>query len=516
MPTRIGKYDILRRLGQGAMGEVFLARDPLIGREVAIKTIAPAQAQGEEARERFLREARAAGQLSHPNLVTIHEFGEDQGLLYLVMEYVPGEDLLGLMAVKALHPREILEILAQVCDGLAYAHGKGVLHRDIKPGNIRVARPGGRLQAKVMDFGIARITGSDLTGTGTLLGTFGYMAPEYIQTGHPDPRSDLFAVGVILYEALAGQRPFTGETTATLLYRVVHEPPAPLDPKALAGISPAVGAVLAMALAKDPEDRHLTAEAMAANLRACMDPAWHGVGIGAKTIAIRDDAPPTVPIRLAEAPAAPRRRAALWLGAGCLLVAGAAGAVFWPRRPAAPAQTAPAASPPVPAPRSEAAPAAGVKPEPAQPAAAAPAPKSERPTPARPVEARPDPAPQAPPRPALASLDEAVARLDREPRAALAFLDRLLAEDPAHVRAWGLKLVAHYELDDFDGCRATLREAGAQGVPFKAMLMVPRVRQMLKQEANQPKLPPELRGLLREGAGRELPRKRFPLRDPRF
>lgn len=108
MPTRIGKYDILRRLGQGAMGEVFLAKDPLIGREVAIKTIAPGQAQGEEARERFLREARAAGQLSHPNLVTIHEFGEDQGLLYLVMEYVPGEDLFGLMAIRALQPREVL------------------------------------------------------------------------------------------------------------------------------------------------------------------------------------------------------------------------------------------------------------------------------------------------------------------------------------------------------------------------------------------------------------------------
>ncbi len=487
------------------MGEVFLAKDPLIGREVAIKTIAPGQAQGQEARERFLREARAAGQLSHPNLVTIHEFGEDQGLLYLVMEYVPGEDLFGLMAIRALQPREVLEVLAQVCDGLAYAHGKGVLHRDIKPSNIRVARPGGRLQAKVMDFGIARISGSDLTGTGTLLGTFGYMAPEYIQTGRPDPRSDLFAVGVILYEALAGERPFTGETTATLLYRVVHEPPAPLDPKALAGISPAVGAVLAMVLAKDPEDRHLSAEDLAANLRACMDPAWHGVGIGAKTIALREDAPPTVPIRIADAPAAPRRRGRLWLGAAGLLALVAAAAAFWPRRPAAPAPPPPASAAAVPAARVEAAPVPAARPEPVKPAVPAPKP------------ARPAPAPQAPPAPAaIASLEEAAIRLEREPRAALAFLERFLAEDPGHVRAWGLRLVAHYELDDFDGCRATLREAAAKGVPFKAMLLVPRVRQMLKQEAERPKLPPELRGLLREGAGRDLPRKRFPLREPRF
>lgn len=508
MPNRIGKYDILRRLGQGAMGEVYLAADPLIGRDVAIKTIAPALAQGEEARGRFLREARAAGQLSHPNLVTIHEFGEDQGLLYLVMEFVPGEDLLALMAARALQPREVLEVLAQVCDGLAYAHGRGVLHRDIKPGNIRVARSGGRLLAKVMDFGIARMTGSDFTGTGTLLGTFGYMAPEYIQTGQPDPRSDLFAVGVILYEALAGERPFTGETTATLLYRVVHDPPPPLDPALLAGISPATGAVLARALAKDPEHRYLTAEAMAANLRACMDPAWQGAGLGAKTVALREEPPPTVPIRMAGS--APKRRTALWIGLGCLAAAGAAGAAFWPR---------PAAAPPAPAPKVVAAAVPEAKTPPAQPEPAKPQPAKPKADPApRPKpERQPPPAPAEPPRPAPpASLDEASVRLDREPRAALAYLDRFLAEDPRHVRAWGLKLVAHYELGDFDGCRATLHEAAGKGVPFKAMLLVPRVRQMLKQEADQPRLPADLRELMREGAGREPLRKRLPLRNPRY
>ena len=219
MIRKLGRFDILKSLGQGAMGEVFLGLDPAIGREVAIKTIHREAALGTEARQRFAREARAAGTLNHPNLVTIHEFGEDQGVLYLAMEFVPGMDLEAMLRDRVLAPVEALEVLAQVCDGLAYAHQKGVLHRDIKPSNIRVSREGECLRAKVMDFGIARVAGSDMTGTGTLLGTFGYMAPEYIRTGVPDPRSDLFAVGVILYEALAGRRPFDGDTTATVLYR---------------------------------------------------------------------------------------------------------------------------------------------------------------------------------------------------------------------------------------------------------------------------------------------------------
>ena len=512
MLTRIAKYEILRRLGQGAMGEVFLAKDPLIGREVAVKTISAAHAQGEEARERFLREARAAGALSHANLVTIHEFGEDDGMLFLVMEYVPGEDLHALIALKALPPREILEVLAQVCDGLGYAHTKGVLHRDIKPSNIRVARPGGKLQAKVMDFGIARISGSDFTGTGTLLGTFGYMAPEYIQTGRPDPRSDLFAVGVILYEALSGDRPFKGDTTATVLYRIVHDTPPPIDAKALQGVSPAVRAILAVALAKDPGDRFQSAEEMAKALRAAMDPSWRGLGTGAATVAVAE-ALPTARIQPppAVAPPAPKR-IGLWIAVGLLAVAGSAAVVYWPK-PVREGSTRPAA-PPL---QIQAPPA----PEPIQPPATkpetAPVPKTVSRVVPVPIEA---PVPPKPDASAPATLDEAAMILDRDPKATLGFIDRLLVADPHNARAWALTLVAHYQLDDIEGFRAAARGFHDSGTPRKALLMVPRFRMLLKQERENPKLPPALREKLFENLppprGEDPPRPRFPLKRPRF
>ena len=511
MLTRIAKYEVLRRLGQGAMGEVFLARDPLIGREVAVKTISAAHAQGEEARERFLREARAAGALSHANLVTIHEFGEDDGMLFLVMEYVPGEDLHALIALKALPPKEILEVLAQVCDGLGYAHAKGVLHRDIKPSNIRVARPGGKLQAKVMDFGIARISGSDFTGTGTLLGTFGYMAPEYIQTGRPDPRSDLFAVGVILYEALSGDRPFKGDTTATVLYRIVHDTPPPIDAKALVGVSPAVRAILAVALAKDPGDRFQSAEEMAKALRAAMDPTWRGLGTGAATVA--GAVLPTARIALPPVAAPPRKRTGWWIAAGLLAATGTA-AVFWPKpvptavtssaTPAAPPQVQ-APPPPEPANPPE------VKPEPAPVPKAAP--KVAPPAAEVPVPSKREP-------PALATIDQAAMVLDRDPKAALAFLDRHLVVDPHNARAWALKLAAHYQLDDIEGFSAAARGFHESGTPRMGLRMVPRFRMLLKQERENPKLPPALREKLLEdlppARGEDGPRPRFPLKRPRF
>ncbi|HET8900877.1 MAG TPA: serine/threonine-protein kinase, partial [Holophagaceae bacterium] len=186
MFTRLGKFEILRSLGAGAMGEVFLARDPAIGREVAVKTILASTTAGQEAKERFAREAKAAGTLNHPGIVTIHEFGEDQGVLYLAMEFVEGDDLQDLLADPRMPKADLLEILAQVSEALAYAHRKGVLHRDVKPSNIRVTREGGRLQAKLMDFGIARVAESTLTSTGLLMGTVAYMAPEYVKTGTAD------------------------------------------------------------------------------------------------------------------------------------------------------------------------------------------------------------------------------------------------------------------------------------------------------------------------------------------
>lgn len=502
MPDRIAKYEVLRRLGQGAMGEVYLARDPLIGREVAIKTIASAHAQGEEARERFLREARAAGTLGHPNLVTIHEFGEDQGLLYLVMEYVPGEDLHALIAARALQPKEFLEVLAQVCDGLGFAHGKGVLHRDIKPSNIRVARPGGRLLAKVMDFGIARISGSDFTGTGTLLGTFGYMAPEYIQTGRPDPRSDLFAVGVMLYEALTGDRPFQGDTTATILYRIVHDSPPPLEPQHIHGISPAIGTVLAMALAKEPADRFATAEAMAAALRAAIAPTWRGLGPGAVPHLAGAGAAPTEALRAGPTrvePAPGPRRLGPWIGAGLAAAAAVSALALWPRKPEIrPVEPVAAAvvgvrPPVVPPPAEAAVPPSSkpVEPKTVQPSALQTPAAVEAPAPG-PAE----PPPRLPPRPA--TLDEAAALVDRDPKAALAFLERFLVQDPRNPRAWMLKLVACYELGDVERLKSAIRDAREHGLQRRSFLVFPRFRAMIRQETEHPKLPPGFREQLLE------------------
>ena len=272
----LGKFEIKRLLGHGAMGEVYLGVDPTIGREVAIKTILAATAGGEEAKARFSREAKAAGVLNHPNLVTIYEFGVDQGVLYIAMEFVKGHDLEELLRDQSLSHSETLEVLAQVCDGLDFAHHNHIVHRDIKPSNVRVIRDGRRLAAKVMDFGVARVGNSDMTATGMVMGTVSYMAPEYIRTGKPDPRSDLFAVGVMLYEALSGRKPFSGDTTPTILYKIVNEPPEPIDMDALQGISPATRSVLERALVKDPDLRYQTAGEFAKALRAAKDPAWTG------------------------------------------------------------------------------------------------------------------------------------------------------------------------------------------------------------------------------------------------
>ena len=276
MFEKLGKFEIKRLLGHGAMGEVYLGVDPSIGREVAIKTILAATAGGDEAKARFAREAKAAGVLNHPNLVTIYEFGEDQGVLYIAMEFVKGHDLEELLRDQSLTRSELLEVLAQVCDGLDFAHHNHIVHRDIKPSNVRVIRDGRRLAAKVMDFGVARVGNSDMTATGMVMGTVSYMAPEYIRSGKPDPRSDLFAVGVMLYESLSGRKPFAGDTTPTILYKIVNEPPEPLDTDALQGISPATRSVLERALVKDPDQRYQTAADFAKALRAAKDPTWTG------------------------------------------------------------------------------------------------------------------------------------------------------------------------------------------------------------------------------------------------
>ncbi len=273
MPSVLGKYELLRPLGRGAMGEVFLAKDPLLGREVAVKTIQAGSAFGEEAQARFTREARATAVLNHPNIVTVYDFGQEGDLAYLVMEYVEGESLETLIAQGA-PKEELLEVLVQVCEGLGYAHERGVIHRDVKPANILVSRRGRRLHAKLMDFGVALVDQSTLTAAGVWMGTLSYMAPEYLDTGRASASSDLFALGVILYEILTGGRkPFTAETSTGILNAILRKPADPLGPEDARGLGPAILDVAGRALAKDPLHRFPTAEALAQGILGALAPA---------------------------------------------------------------------------------------------------------------------------------------------------------------------------------------------------------------------------------------------------
>jgi len=271
MPQQIGKFEILRALGKGSMGEVFLGRDPVLGRDVAIKTIQPGSSFGEEAKARFEREARATAAMNHPNIVTVFDFGEEGGLHYLVMEYIDGENLESLILGKTLSKNDQLEALAQACEGLAYAHDRGVIHRDMKPSNILVTRRGKKLHAKLTDFGVALVDRSNLTEQGVWMGTVSYMAPEYLDTGKATPSTDLFAVGVMLYEILTGGRkPFTGETTTGILNAILRSPAQPFESEEMKDLSPAILEVTKKALAKDPQARFANAEDLASAIREAL------------------------------------------------------------------------------------------------------------------------------------------------------------------------------------------------------------------------------------------------------
>lgn len=261
---RIGRYWVTGHLGKGGMGRVYRAFDEALDREVAIKTLTGEGTLDPESRQRFEREARAAAKLQHPNIVTVFELGEDRGSPFIAMELLPGIDLEALLrSGEPLLLAEKLDIVAQVCRGLAYAHEHGVVHRDVKPSNIRLLDNG---TAKIMDFGIAKLAGgSGLTKSGMMVGTVHYMSPEQVRGRGLDGRSDVFSLGVILYELLAGQKPFRGEAATDILFKIVHEPPLPIDPEgaAAADLSPRLRETVAQALAKDPEQRFPSAAAMA-------------------------------------------------------------------------------------------------------------------------------------------------------------------------------------------------------------------------------------------------------------
>ena len=261
----IGKYAVVGRIGRGGMGMVYRGWDAVLEREVAVKTLTVEGTLDEESRQRFQIEAKAAAKLQHANIVTVFELGEDRGLPYIAMELLPGVDLETLVrSGERLLLLEKLEIIVQVLRGLHFAHEHGIVHRDIKPSNIRLLEDG---TAKIMDFGIAKLGGTGVTKTGMMVGTVHYMSPEQIRGKKLDGRSDVFSAGVILYELLAGKRPFLADSATAVLYKIIHEPPPALDP-AVAGAVPEVQAILERALVKDVDGRFPTAAAMADELAA--------------------------------------------------------------------------------------------------------------------------------------------------------------------------------------------------------------------------------------------------------
>jgi serine/threonine-protein kinase len=266
---QLGRYEIVAELGRGAMGAVFRARDPRIDRTVAIKTIAvPAGAAKdfEHYRQRFFREAQAAGRLSHPGIVTIYDVGEDEAAHtpFIVMECVEGESLDRLVAAAsgALPRASTLELVQHIAEALDYAHGQGIVHRDVKPANIMVTAAG---QPKIADFGIAKLALAETTMPGQVVGTPAYMSPEQLNGKAVDGRSDLFSLGVIAYWLLTGIKPFDGETLTEICVQVVTKDPAPPS-HVTPGISQDHDYVLSRALAKDPALRYQRGSEFAADL----------------------------------------------------------------------------------------------------------------------------------------------------------------------------------------------------------------------------------------------------------
>jgi len=264
--TRIGKYEVIDELGRGGMGVVYRGIDESIGREVAIKTLTQGYMSDGEMLARFYDEGRRTGRLNHPNIVTVYALGDDNGIPYIVMERVEGNPLDKLLRSEmTLSMAERLKIVEDVCSALGYAHRNNVIHRDVKPANIFV-QPDGNV--KLLDFGIARLEKQDTnlnhTRTGSVVGTVPYMAPERLQGGTVDGRADIFSVGVVLYQLVAGQLPFTGEDFA-LMQRILNDPHPPLNTK-VQGYPAALEQIVDRSLAKSPEDRYSTADEMAADL----------------------------------------------------------------------------------------------------------------------------------------------------------------------------------------------------------------------------------------------------------
>jgi len=329
--ARLGPYEIVALVGAGGMGEVYKARDTRLGRTVAIKVLPPGAAASPERRRRFEQEARAVSSLNHPHICTSHDIGRDGETDYLVMEFVQGETLAARLARGLLPRGQALEYASQMAQALSKAHAEGVVHRDLKPGNIMVTESG----VKLLDFGLAKLNPaaeagalsslptqeSPLTGHGTIVGTLAYMAPEQLEGKEADARTDLFALGAVLYEMLSGRRAFEGTTQASVITAIMSADPPPLtsvEPLT----PPALDRVVRKCLAKDPRARWQSAADLADELK------WISSGSG------------VVPAPVAQAALpAPRRRAWMWMAPAGILLIAAIGATIWltTRRPDTPA-----------------------------------------------------------------------------------------------------------------------------------------------------------------------------------
>ncbi|RPI74997.1 MAG: serine/threonine protein kinase, partial [Desulfobacteraceae bacterium] len=274
----IGRYELTGELGQGAMGMVYLGKDSKMDRVVAVKTMAISHELKPEAmaevKERFFLEAMAAGRLNHPHIVTVFDMGEEDDLAYIVMDYVQGETLKSFIDVGKLLPvAEVLRIGMQVADALEYAHCNQIIHRDIKPANIMYDPKTGRV--KVTDFGVASLTDSTRTRTGTIIGTPSYMSPEQVAGKHVEAGSDLFSLGVTLFQLLTGQLPFTGDSLASVIFKIANESfPDIRDLRK--DLSPAIGVLISKALQKEARDRYQTAAEMKADLQECLEQIERG------------------------------------------------------------------------------------------------------------------------------------------------------------------------------------------------------------------------------------------------
>jgi serine/threonine protein kinase len=267
MPLKqLGRYEVIEELGRGSMGVIYKAFDPMLDRLVALKTVALelSREETEAFERRFYREAKSAGRLNHPNIVTVHDVGKTDSVAYIAMEFLQGRSLRDILDSGVVLPIDrIVDIAARVADGLAFAHDSGIVHRDIKPPNIMVLENGG---VKITDFGIALLPSGSRTHAGTVFGSPKYMSPEQVVGREVDGRADVFSLGAVLYEMLTGFAPFFGGDLEAVLYQVINEMPAPPSTRNRA-IPPAFDHIVAKALAKHPDDRYGSARAFALDLR---------------------------------------------------------------------------------------------------------------------------------------------------------------------------------------------------------------------------------------------------------